>query len=73
MKCLNACVDDDDDAHEHTPLHRPRQSVGGREGGGGGEKARTHHLAQLDGRLAYLIPNPNRDLKAEKELVNYHI
>ena len=27
------------------------------------ESKETHHLTQLDGRLAYFIPNTNRDLK----------
>lgn len=34
-----------------------------REGG----ETRTHHLTELDGRLAHLIPNPNRDLGGEEK------
>jgi hypothetical protein len=54
------------------PTHRCTQTV---TEGEGERKQRTHHLTELDGRLAYLIPNPNRDLKDVKErkssLVNY--
>ena len=40
-----------------------------REGG----ETRTHHLTELDGRLAHLIPNPNRDLGGEgkRKLISY--
>jgi hypothetical protein len=38
------------------------------------ERTRTHHLTELDGRVAHLIPNPNRDLRRKvpkkKEPVN---
>jgi hypothetical protein len=69
----NACVD------YETTMRVPNtdcdRAVGGRgkrekrEGGRGRErKQETYHLTELDGRLAYLIPNPNRDLKdGEKE------
>lgn len=31
------------------------------------ERENTHHLTELDGRLAHLIPNPDRDLKYKRE------
>ena len=50
----------------NTSLHtaRDRACVGGKEGE---RKKETHHLTELNGRLAYLIPNPNRDLKDVKK------
>ncbi len=34
---------------------------------GGEDRTRTHHLTELDGRLANLISNPNRNLRRRKE------
>jgi hypothetical protein len=45
------------------PIRRCTQTMTAWEGE---RKQRTHHLTELDGRLAYLIPNPNRDLKDGK-------
>jgi hypothetical protein len=57
MRVSIACIDDD-----------ARQNALARREGGEKENKNTHHLTELDGRLAHLIPNPNRDLRCK--LVN---
>lgn len=65
MRMSNAYVEDDDGARQHTVIVQ-KVTERGREREGERESKETHHLTELDGRLPYLIPNPNRDLKTGK-------
>jgi hypothetical protein len=64
----DACVDDDDRRCVPTDRCTDRDRAWEGEGGRGRAKE-THHLTELDGRVAYLIPNPNRDLNTKKKKV----
>lgn len=35
-------------------------------------KVRTHHLGELDGRVAHFIPNPDRDLNSQTKAKKKH-
>ena len=46
-----------DDGFTRRHTHIPRDK----------EKETTHHLSELDGRIAYFIPNPDRNLRIPKQ------
>src|SRR5947208_14056719 len=58
---LVACVDDDDFTRRHTHIYPEIE-----------ESDNTHHLGELDGRLAHFIPNPDRNLNSQTKSKKKH-